>query len=180
MFNMNSKSYSPPSDVHRWNISAGAPQAAAAPIEVSAPRAPEDSRTQLRVSVSICAIGPAPISAAAFQLLRRLPRVDSLREAASGLGYSYRHAWALIRSAEDALGSALIATQRGRGMQLTPYGALIAAALDEIESRLASELDAASQALGAALALGRSRAQLDARQSSPASQSARPRKRRRS
>jgi len=174
---MNSKSDSLPAVAHRWNIAAAVPQAAASPIEVSAPHWPEDSRLRLRVSVSICAIGPVLIPTAAFQLLRRLPRVDSLREAASGLGYSYRHAWALIRSAEDALGSALIATQRGRGMQLTPYGALIAAALDEIESRLASELDAASQALGAALALGRSRAQPDARQSSP-TRPARPRKRR--
>jgi molybdate transport repressor ModE-like protein len=83
-----------------------------------------------------------------------MPRVDSLREAASGFGLSYRHAWALIRDAEQALGAALIVTRRGRGTQLTPYGALLAAALEEIECRLAPELDAATQALSAALALG--------------------------
>ena len=60
----------------------------------------------------------------------------------------------LIRDAEQALGAALIVTRRGHGTQLTPYGALLAAALEEIECRLAPELDAATQALSAALALG--------------------------
>jgi molybdate transport repressor ModE-like protein len=96
----------------------------------------------------------ARVPAAAFDLLRRMPRVDSLREAASGFGLSYRHAWALIRDAEQALGAPLIVTRRGHGTQLTPYGELLAAALEEIESRLAPELDAATQALSAALALG--------------------------
>ncbi len=83
-----------------------------------------------------------------------MPRVDSLREAASGFGCSYRHAWQLIREAERTLGTSLIDARRGRGTQLTPYGALLAAALEEIESRLASELDSATQALSAAMALG--------------------------
>jgi len=173
---MNSKSDSPRAVVHRWNIAPAAPHAVASQLEACARLDIDRSKIRLRVSVSICATGSAQIPTAAFELLRRLPRVDSLREAASGLGWSYRHAWALIRSAEDALGAALIATQRGRGTQLTPYGALLAAALDEVESKLASELDAATQALSAALALGRSRAEPVKRQSAPARRMDRPRK----
>ncbi len=111
-------------------------------------------RLSLRLTVSLGDADCARVPAAAFDLLRRMPRVDSLREAASGFGLSYRHAWALIRDAEQALGAALIVTRRGHGTQLTPYGALLAAALEEIESRLAPELDAATQALSAAVALG--------------------------
>ncbi|MCE2947618.1 MAG: winged helix-turn-helix domain-containing protein [bacterium] len=170
---MNPKADSTHVAVHRWNL--GAAPAARVPASVARRAEPpcaqaiDRSRLQLRLSVSIGGAGPGhgathgtpqastQVPAAAFELLRRLPRVDSLREAASGLGCSYRHAWALIRGAERALGTPLIDTRRGRGTRLTPYGALLAAALEEIESRLASELDAATQALAAALALGRAR-----------------------
>ena len=121
---------------------------------------PASTRARLLLRLSVTLDHPdavARVPAAAFDLLRRLPRVDSLREAASGCGLSYRHAWALVRSAEAALGAALIETRRGRGSALTPYGALLAAALEEIESRLAPELDAATQALSAALSLGAGR-----------------------
>ena len=86
-------------------------------------------RLSLRLTVSLGDADCARVPAAAFDLLRRMPRVDSLREAASGFGLSYRHAWALIRDAEQALGAPLIVTRRGHGTRLTPYGALLAAAL---------------------------------------------------
>jgi molybdate transport repressor ModE-like protein len=174
---MNPKADSTDAAVHRWNL--GARTAAPVPVSVAREADPscaqgiDRSRLQLRLSVSIgepapgrgmtqgmthgSTRGSTQVPAAAFELLRRLPRVDSLREAASGLGCSYRHAWALIRGAEHALGTPLIDTRRGSGTRLTPYGALLAAALEEIESKLASELDAATQALAAALALGRPR-----------------------
>jgi molybdate transport repressor ModE-like protein len=130
----------------------------ARPHAVAAGPASPRARLLLRLSVSLDhPDAVARVPAAAFDLLRRLPRVDSLREAASGCGLSYRHAWALVRSAEAALGASLIETRRGRGSVLTPYGALLAAALEEIESRLAPELDAATQALSAALSLGAGR-----------------------
>lgn len=156
---MNSKAYSTGAVVHYRNP--GAPVAArgGAPTPdapaASSLQGVDRTRLQLRLSVSVDGAGPAQIPAAAFELLRRMPRVDSLREAASGLGRSYRHAWALIHNAERALGTSLIESRRGRGTRLTPYGELLAAALEEIESKLASELDIATQALSAALALGR-------------------------
>ena len=104
-----------------------------------------------------------------FELLRRLARADSLREAANGFGFSYRYAWGLIRTAEAALGSALVETRRGQGTRLTGYGALIAAALAEIESQLAPELDAATQAFTAALAMGAQQQASSAGSKSPAS-----------
>ncbi len=112
------------------------------------------ARPRLRLAISFDHGSVTQVPAITFELLRRLARLDSLREAANGAGLSYRYAWGLIRSAEQVFGAALIDTRRGRGTSLTDYGALLAAALTEIELQLAPELDAASNALTAALALG--------------------------
>lgn len=93
-----------------------------------------------------------------FDLLRCVARVDSMREAANGFGFSYRYACSLLRAAESVLGMALVESRRGHGTHLSRYGALLAAALAEIDAQLAPELDAATQALGATLALRSQRA----------------------
>lgn len=165
---MNPNTDSTPAAAHCWNLEGSPPARRPAPGQqvpsraqvIVGPRPP--LQPHLRLSVSIGDAASTQVPAAAFDLLRRMPRVDSLRQAASGLGWSYRHAWELIRGAERALGMPLIDTRRGKGTRLTPYGELLASALEEIESKLASELDAATQALSAALALGRPRARGDA------------------
>ncbi|MBC7780116.1 MAG: LysR family transcriptional regulator [Proteobacteria bacterium] len=111
------------------------------------------TRPRLQLAVSLDTGNAAVVPATAFELLRRLAKVDSLREAANGLGLSYRHAWGLLRSSEEALGAPLVETRRGYGSRLTDYGALLAAALEEIEAQLAPELDAAAQALAVALSM---------------------------
>ncbi|MFN7753495.1 MAG: winged helix-turn-helix domain-containing protein [Pseudomonadota bacterium] len=111
-------------------------------------------RPRLRLSVSLERAEGAGVSAASLELLRRLDSARSLREAAVGMGLSYRHAWNLLHEAEMQLGQPLARSERGRGTALTPFGALVVAALAEIDDRLERPLAEASQALAAALALG--------------------------
>lgn len=99
-------------------------------------------RLSLRLTVSLGDADRARVPAAAFELLRWLPRLDSRRRAASGFGLYCRHT------------RALAVTRRGKGTRLKPCDALLAAALEEIESRLAPVLDAATRAVSAALAPG--------------------------
>lgn len=149
--NMNSKADSPDqaaTDPHGSRVAQAPPRPAAA------------VRPKLRLSVSIEDGATVHVPAITFELLRRLERAESLREAANGFGFSYRYAWGLIRSAEQVLGAALVETRRGQGTRLTGYGSMLAAALAEIELQLAPELDAATQALSAAVALGQPAAQV--------------------
>lgn len=99
-------------------------------------------RLSLRLTVSLGDAGCARVPAAAFDLLRWLPRLDSRRGAASGFGLYCRHTCTLT------------VTRRSKGTRLKPDDALLAAALEGIESRLVPELDAATQAMSAALAPG--------------------------
>ncbi|MBM4248572.1 MAG: NUDIX domain-containing protein [Euryarchaeota archaeon] len=46
-------------------------------------------------------------------LLRAVGRRQSLREAAAGLGISYRHAWAMLRRTGQAAGEPVIRSERG-------------------------------------------------------------------
>ncbi|HXG03170.1 MAG TPA: LysR family transcriptional regulator [Candidatus Binatia bacterium] len=61
-----------------------------------------------------------------LRLLLGILRYGSLLKAAHAIGWSYRHAWGYLRRAEDALGTALVASRSGkgraRGMDLTDTG----------------------------------------------------------
>lgn len=60
------------------------------------------------------------------RLLEEIDQHHSIRAAATQLGMSYRRAWALVRSMNDAAGEPLVSmTTGGRGgggAQLTPFG----------------------------------------------------------
>jgi len=112
-------------------------------------------RPRVRLSVSLERDPGEGVPALALELLRRLDNARSLREVAAGMGLSYRHAWGLLQAAETELGQPLARSERGRGTTLTPAGALVVAALAEIDERLERPLGEASQALAAALALAR-------------------------
>lgn len=47
------------------------------------------------------------------RLLEEINRAKSLKEASSKLGMSYKHAWKLLRSAQQNLGTSLISSQTG-------------------------------------------------------------------
>jgi len=48
-----------------------------------------------------------------FGILVGINKTGTLKEAASGLGMSYRYAWGLIKKAEEALGDSLIHARKG-------------------------------------------------------------------
>lgn len=84
-------------------------------------------------------------------LLRLLAAVQdsgSISQAGRDLGLSYRHAWGLVRQAEQLFGQALLTRGRGRGSLLTALGqqliwadARIGARLQPLLESLASELE---------------------------------------
>jgi molybdate transport system regulatory protein len=68
-----------------------------------------------------CSLGPGKID-----LLESIQRTGSLRQAAQGLGMSYRRAWLLLdglnRSFNEPAATASIGGQGGGGVTLTPFG----------------------------------------------------------
>lgn len=66
-----------------------------------------------------------------FALLRAIAGGGNLKVAAKELGVSYRHAWGLVRTWEQRLGSPLLVSRRGRGTHLTKFGAGLIAARDQ-------------------------------------------------
>jgi molybdate transport repressor ModE-like protein len=86
------------------------------------------------------------------QVLRLVEAVHeggSLAQAARKLGLSYRHAWGLIREADQAFGSPLIVMERGKGGQLTRLGEVLLWADRRIAARLNPSLDSLSSELSA-------------------------------
>ena len=73
----------------------------------------------------------------------------SLSQAARSLNLSYRHAWGLIREADQAFGTPLIQLERGRGGQLTRLGEVLLWADRRIAARLSPALDSLSSELSA-------------------------------
>lgn len=57
-----------------------------------------------------------------FRLLDAIARLGSLQHAAREIGISYRHAWGLLTTATQTLGTALVKLERGRGATLTGLG----------------------------------------------------------
>ena len=48
-----------------------------------------------------------------YSLLKKVIETGTLKDAASGLGMSYRYAWGLVKKAEEKLGEPLIAAHKG-------------------------------------------------------------------
>ena len=90
-----------------------------------------------------------------IDLLRGIARQGSLRAGASGAGLSYRHAWGLLGSLENALGERLVVLERGRGAHLSPLGARLLAAADAAVTELAPHLQRVEAGLARELAAGR-------------------------
>lgn len=83
-----------------------------------------------------------------LELLAQVAEHGSLSAACRARGGSYRHAWNLVRDAEQRMGAPLLHMERGRGSTLTPLGEKlvwagrrIAARLTPLLESLASELE---------------------------------------
>ena len=73
----------------------------------------------------------------------------SLLQACKTMGVSYRHAWELIRQAEQNLGTPLLTMERGKGSSLTPIGQKLVWADRRIRARLSPVLDSLASELQA-------------------------------
>jgi putative molybdopterin biosynthesis protein len=63
-----------------------------------------------------------PVDMRLLGLLRGIADGGSLKLAASGMGLSYRHAWAMLEKWQDRFGQPLVVGERGRGARLAPLG----------------------------------------------------------
>ncbi len=73
----------------------------------------------------------------------------SLAQAARQIGLSYRHAWGLLREAEQVFARPLVELERGRGGRLTRLGEILLWADRRIAARLSPALDSLSSELNA-------------------------------
>ncbi len=86
-----------------------------------------------------------------FALLRAIAAGGNLNFAAKELDVSYRHAWGLVRTWEERLGSPLLVSRQGRGTHLTTFGAGLLAARAQAEQALAQQLAATALRAGASM-----------------------------
>lgn len=94
--------------------------------------------------------GTGPLEAdTLLALLSAVQSGGSIAQAGRELGLSYRHAWGLVRQAEQLLGHGLLDRGRGQGSTLTELGrrlvwadARVGARLQPLLASLASELEA--------------------------------------
>lgn len=80
----------------------------------------ELSKTQVQAQWCIAATPNVDLNGV-MSLLAAVDKVGNLSAAAKLAQLSYRHAWGVIRQAEQALGVALIETSRGQGSKLTDF-----------------------------------------------------------
>ncbi|TAM33964.1 MAG: LysR family transcriptional regulator [Burkholderiaceae bacterium] len=92
--------------------------------------------------------GPA-LSLRVIELLAKVHEFGSLSSACKASGTSYRHAWELLREAEQLFGDALIVMNRGKGSSLTALGEKLVWADRRVGARLSPMLDSLASELGA-------------------------------
>src|SRR5690606_31309159 len=84
------------------------------------------------------------------EILRLLSAVDAtghIAGACKACGLSYRHAWGLLRKAEQEFETALIETSRRQGTKLTPFGRHLIWANRRVDARLMPTLDSMASEL---------------------------------
>ncbi len=80
-------------------------------------------------------------------LLEQLNKLGKLTKAASECGLSYRHAWNILKEAEQFFGCPVAAMERGRGAQLTELGKVLLQANQRIEARLHTQVESLAMEL---------------------------------
>jgi putative molybdopterin biosynthesis protein len=76
-----------------------------------------------------------------FDILSAVHRTGSVARAANDLGLSYRHVWGVLKTWEAALGSDLIAWQRGKRARLSGFGEKLLFAEQRAKARALPELE---------------------------------------
>ncbi|MDL2283859.1 helix-turn-helix transcriptional regulator [Oxalobacter sp. OttesenSCG-928-P03] len=90
---------------------------------------------------------PSMDTALLLRLLTVIHSEGAILQAAKILGLSYRHAWGLLREAENIFGAPLLQKHRGRGTTLTRLGTTLLWADRRINARLSPTLESLSSEL---------------------------------
>lgn len=117
-------------DLHAQPARRGRPQAALTP----------------RVKVWLELGGHYAFGLGVCEILQAVDRTGSIKHAAAALGKSYRHVWARLKEAEQALGRPLVESQVGgrgtRRSRLSPEAGRLVAAFLALRSRMAQAVEA--------------------------------------
>jgi molybdate transport repressor ModE-like protein len=84
-----------------------------------------------------------------LRLLWGIKSSGSIASAVKSTGSSYRHAWGLLRAAEQLFGTQLLAKQPGRGTRLSPLAEALLLADQRIRARLSPTLESLASELEA-------------------------------
>lgn len=82
-------------------------------------------------------------------LLAAIQQNKKLTQAAQSCGLSYRHAWNILREAENFFGQPVTDMARGRGAMLTELGRVLLQANQRIEARLHTQMETLAMELNA-------------------------------
>jgi putative molybdopterin biosynthesis protein len=88
-----------------------------------------------------------------FALLSAIRRHGSIRQAATGLGFSYRHVWGELKRWEAGLGHPLIDWEKGRRARLSPFGEKLLWAEERARARIAPQVQSLASELESAFAV---------------------------
>jgi len=80
-------------------------------------------------------------------LLAAIQKSRKLTAAADSCGLSYRHAWNILREAEDFFGHPVTLMERGRGASLTNLGEVLLQTNQRIEARLHTQVESLTMEL---------------------------------
>src|SRR5438552_4141971 len=99
-----------------------------------------NSNWNVAVRVWVERAGQPILGQGRLELLEAIDRWHSISEAARQLGMSYRHAWLLVQSVNEAAGEPLVESavggSHGGGARLTPRGRQAAAVFREVQDQL--------------------------------------------
>ena len=88
-----------------------------------------------------------------FALLAAIRDSGSIRQAATRLGFSYRHVWGELKRWEGDLGQSLIVWEKGRHARLTPFGEKLVWAEARTRARIAPQIQSLASELESAFAM---------------------------
>ena len=88
--------------------------------------------------------GAAAMGPGKAELVERIRRTGSISAAARGMGMSYRRAWQLVESLNDAFREPVVATavggKRGGGARVTAFGARLLARFRAMEGKASAAI----------------------------------------
>jgi len=88
-----------------------------------------------------------------FALLASIRQAGSIRQAATQLGFSYRHVWGELKRWEGDLGQSLIVWEKGRHARLTPFSEKLVWAEARTRARIAPQIQSLASELESAFAV---------------------------